>query len=115
MEQVRNLNLVQQMRRIPEVRTIIRLTLALPLLPENHIILGFHTIMRHARDEGLYIFRIVRGYLLFIWRYWVSRPWRRRRMCVFGSCQRTNNVCECHNRMLREIVGTHPNLYAFIG
>lgn len=115
MEQVASLGLIVQMRRIPEVRRIIRYTLALPLLPENLIMQGFRVIMQHARDEGNFIFRIVQPFLRYIWRNWVSRPWRRTRMSVFGSYQRTNNVCESHNRTLREAVGTHQNLYSFIG
>lgn len=115
MEQVADHNLIMRMRTIPEIRFIIRLTLALALLPENLIILGFKVILRYARDEGNYIFRLVKPYLLYIWRNWVVREWRRRRMTVYGSAQRTNNVCESHNRMLRNAVGTHANIYMFLG
>ena len=112
--QVAELRLTARMRRIPEVRRIIRFTLALPLLPEDIIVRGFKPILQHARNEGNFIFRMVRPFLMFVWTYWVSRPWRRARMCVFGSAQRTNNVCEAHNSMLREVLGKHPNIYFFI-
>lgn len=86
MEQVAQYNLIRQIRQVPEIRRIIRYSLALPLLPENLIVRGFRILMEYARGEGRFIFRIVRLYLMFIWRYWVSRHWRRARMCVFGSC-----------------------------
>ena len=114
MEQVASLDLIRQMRRIQEVRQIIRLTLGLAVLPENMIVRGFRVLLQHARAEGNYIFNIVRPYLMYINTYWISRPWRRRRMCVHGSSQRTNNACESHNRQLRTTVGLHPNIYDFI-
>lgn len=102
------------MRQIPEVRRIVRLTFGLGLLPEDLIVRGYMTILRHARDEGNYLYRMVHPFLVYVWTYWVSRQRTRCRMCVFGSQQRTNNACECHNRVLRQTVGTHPNIYAFI-
>lgn len=108
------LNLLRRML-IQPVRRIIRLTLGLPLLQEHQIVRGFNVILTEARDEGNYIFHIVRPYLNYVYRNWVAPHWRRSRMCVFGSAQRTNNVCESHNRMIREKVGTHPNVYTFIG
>lgn len=102
------------MRRIPEVRRIIRLTFALGLLPVDMIVRGYHLILQHARLEGMYVFRMVRPFLVYVWDEWVSRPWRRARMSVFGSNQRTNNACESSNRALRQEVGTHPGIYAFI-
>lgn len=36
-------------------------------------------------------------------------------MCFFECLHRTNNACECHNRMLRKAVGAYrPNVYQFI-
>lgn len=94
MDEVHRLGLIGAMRGIEEVRFIIRLSLALPLLPENLIVQGYFVVLRHARDEGNYIFRLVLPFLNYVYTYWVSRPWRRRRMTVFGSQQRTNNCCE---------------------
>ncbi|KAJ1521839.1 hypothetical protein ONE63_003474 [Megalurothrips usitatus] len=108
LEHVAEYNLTNAMRNIPEVGRIIRLTFALGLLPPNDILLGFRAILQHARDEGNYIFNQVHPYLMYIWRYYVSRPWMRERMSVFGSAQRTNNVCESHNRTLHQQVHTHP-------
>jgi len=88
--------MIPDMRRIPEVRAIVRMTIALALLPDephdSYILRGFHIITRHAQDEGNYIFGIVQAFLQYVWTSWVGRPWLRRRMCVFGSLQRTNNV-----------------------
>lgn len=114
-QQVAELSLINQMKRVVEVRKIIRLTMALALLPEDMILQGFQVIRTHARQEGRFIYRIVRPYLLYLWTNWVSRHWRRARMSVFGSSTRTNNACESQNRMLHKEVGTHPNVYLFIG
>lgn len=114
-QKVAELNLINRMRRMEEVKRIIRLTMGLPLLPEDLIIDGFFVILRHSRNEGNYIHRLVKPYLTYVWRHWVSRPWRRRRMTVYGSRQRTNNACESQNKTLREEAGTHSNVYMFIG
>jgi len=94
MDEVHRLGLIGAMRNIEEVRFIIRLTLALPLLPENLIVQGYHVVLTHAVNEGNFVYRQVLPFLQFVYTYWVSRPWRRRRMTVFGSQQRTNNCCE---------------------
>ncbi|KAK3919969.1 Ribonuclease HII [Frankliniella fusca] len=114
LQEVAELNLVNRMRNIEEVRRIIRLTLGLALLPEPFIVDGYHVILNHAVGEGNYIYRMVLPYLRYVWRYWVSRPWRRARMCVHGSSQRTNNACESQNKVLREECGIHSNVYMFL-
>jgi len=108
------LNLIRPMRRVAEVRAIIQMTMALGLLPHALIMRGYYIILRHAREEGNYVFRMILPFLQYVWEYWVSRPVTRRRMCVFGSKQRCNNVCEAMNHTLRQVLGTHPNIYGFI-
>ncbi|KAE8738407.1 hypothetical protein FOCC_FOCC016113 [Frankliniella occidentalis] len=108
------LHLVIPMREIDQVRRIVRLTMALPLLPRNHIRIGFRLIVQEARNEGQYIFNIVADFLNYVHNNWILSDVRIRRMCVFNSEQRTNNACESNNRDLRRILGNHPNIFLFM-
>lgn len=103
------------MRLIEPVRRIVHLTMAVPLLPENLISTGFLLVVREAIREGNYIYAMVRPYLQDIQRIWIRSARQRRRICVHGSAQRTNNACESHNRMLRNLLTPHPNIFIFIG
>jgi len=114
-EMVAELHLLIAMRRIEEVRFIIKLTMGLPLLPEEYVVRGYRVILQHALNEGAYIYRIVGPYLTYVWRSWVSRPWRRARMVVHNSRQRTNNACESQNKVLNDEAGTHSNTFNFLG
>lgn len=95
---------------------LVKLCCALPLLPANYIRRGFQLIMRETLQRGMRVYRRMRDFFAYVLRNWVNNPVKRRWMCVFGSFHRTNNTCECHNRMLLNYIGTvHPNIYNFIG
>ncbi|KAK3925520.1 Pol polyprotein [Frankliniella fusca] len=108
------LHLIIPMREIEQVRRIVRLTMALPLLPVRHIRRGFRLILETARDEGQYIFNILIDFLNYVNNNWILSDARLRRMCVFGSEHRTNNACETNNRDLRKVLGNHPNIFLFM-
>lgn len=108
------LGLIGFMRNIPAVRRIVRLTMALPLLPERFIRTGMLTVVHEARDEGPYVYGLVSDFLHYVYRNWVRPQRRLQRMCVYGSHQRTNNANECHNHILRRTLGLHPDTYRFI-
>lgn len=109
------LGLIPWMRAFQEIREVIQLSIALPLLPENLMVLGYKIVVAFARRQGLLVLRRVRPFLLYLATYWIKRRWMRRRLCVYGSKQRTNNASESMNRCLRDTVGVHPGVYKFIG
>ena len=103
------------LRREP-FKFLVKLCCALALLPSRYIRRGFHLIVREAFRHGARVYRRMRQFLAYVFRNWVNNRVRRQWMCVFGSFHRTNNTCECHNRMLRNYKGVaHPNIYCFIG
>jgi len=109
------LGLTVPMRDIHEVKRIVRLCMALPLLPRNYIRLGLLIITREAREEGNYINQIVQPFLQYIWTSWLRSDRTCSRLTVYGSEARTNNTCESQNKELNDAAGRHPSAYGFIG
>lgn len=113
-QEAATLGMITTIRRTPQVRKIIRLTLALALLPEHLIVTGYRAILGRARKQPN-MCRLTKPFLLYVWRHWVSRPMHRSKMCFLASEQRVNNVCEENSHMLQEEVGPHAPIYAFFG
>ena len=107
--------LIMTMMQTPEVRRIMQLTMILSLLPEHLIVTGYRAILEYARSQRNHIWRLARPFLLYVWRYWVSRPLLRSRMCLYGSNQQTSIICQLHLHILLDEVGTHPTIDVFIG
>ncbi|XP_034246261.1 uncharacterized protein LOC117648123 [Thrips palmi] len=114
MQQLAELDMLRYVRDIGEVRQIVRECICLALLPRRRIVPGYLILLRRARQEGPYIFRIVRPYLVYVWNSWIRREVRRNRMCVFGSEQRTNNAAESGNKSLNDEVGNHAMVFNFL-
>lgn len=109
------LGLIIPMREILEVRRIVRLSMALPLLPRCYMRRGLFVVIREARDEGNFIYQTVHPYLQYIWTSWIRPDRTCARLSVFGSSVRTNNNCESNNKALRLECGLNPSVYGFIG
>ena len=109
------LNMGAALKRGP-INYIVKLCCALALLPERLMRRGFLLIMREARGLGPHVYRQVMNFLNYVLTSWLNNDVKRHWMCFFGSFHRTNNTCECHNRVLRRTLGlTQPNIYNFIG
>lgn len=98
-----------------DVRDIIRLACALPLLPQADIRQAFYIIVEEANRAGQGIGNIVRPFLLYVRDFWINDNSRLQWMSVHGSFHRTNNACESHNRVLRDLIGRHQNIFRFLG
>lgn len=46
---------------------------------------------------------------------YLNRTWSRKAICVCRCPQRTNNIVESFNGKINKIIGTHPNIWAFLG
>lgn len=101
----------------PFIRRVVALCCALPLLPDFYIDEAFTIVGEEAMTiMSPALYEIVRPFFVYFWNTWINSQSRRTRLSVFGCIHRTNNVCECHNRWLKDEVGTHqPNVYWFIG
>jgi len=102
------------MRNVDEYRYIVRLAGTLPLLPRRLMVRGLVLLTREAMGQGPAFYRRVRPFLRYLNRRWVSHPLRSQWMCVFNSKHRTNNAAESLNKLMKLLMGVHPNIYRFI-
>ncbi|XP_034252579.1 uncharacterized protein LOC117652054 [Thrips palmi] len=108
----RALGLTQLMRDNRVLRSLVRASLALPLLPAGLIDRGLRTLILEAQRSGH--FPVLEPFFT----YWVEtwgNPRFFRYLSVYGLKHRTNNVAESANRLLRSKTGAHrPGLWHFL-
>ena len=76
---------------------------------------GLNIIKEDAREEDVRVAFLLQNFFQYVEDKWINDVNRRRWMAFYNSMFRTNNLCESHNRMLRNAVGAYrPNIYAFI-
>lgn len=114
-DEAKELGLGWWMRNVDEYRKIVRLAGTLPLLPRRLMHRGLVLLTRNAMSEGRAFYRRVRPFLRYLNRRWVSHRIRSRWMNVYNSRHRTNNAAESLNKLLKLLMGNHPNIYKFIG
>lgn len=114
MQEAVRLNLGVHLRNTPEIKALLKLCCALPLLPEEDIELGYRVIVLEAMNEGRAIYRLFKPFLMYLATYWITSEKRLRWMSVHGSFHRTNNASESHNKVLLNTLGVHANIYQFI-
>ncbi|KAK3926922.1 GTPase Der [Frankliniella fusca] len=113
-DEAKELNLGWWMRNVDEYRRLIRLAGTLPLLPRRLMRRGLILLTQEAMREGPAFYGRVRPFLRYLNQRWVSDPIRAQWMCVYRSVHRTNNAAESHNKTMKLLMGTHPNIYSFI-
>lgn len=100
------------MRENRVVKSIVRSTMAIPLLPTNLMARGLQSLMREAAIAG--VNGILEGFFNYFIDTWFS-PTYFGSLSVYGIRHRTNNVCESCNRLLRSLTGAHrPGLWHFL-
>lgn len=110
-EMANELHLTALLRENMLADSVVRSLCAIPLLPTEHLARGFASVLRRAMRHGLDELGPLFAYYL---RTWLS-PARLRILSVYDSENRTNNVCESHNRTLRaEVKVHHPNIFQLI-
>ncbi|KAJ1519031.1 hypothetical protein ONE63_011362 [Megalurothrips usitatus] len=106
----KKLKLTRFLRRTPLASRIVRCCNALPLLPADNIRTGLLTVVRAAKQYG--VFRRLKGFLKYVKDVWASKP---DVLSVFEEANRTNNVAESWNRTLRLAVKVkRPNIWIFL-
>ena len=97
-------------RQSEDIRFVIRKFMSLPLLPPNHIIDNFETILR-AMPLNENLSKLAR----YMHHQWIeSSVHSIQSISVFNQSIRTNNDCECYHNRLRCISRDHLNLYKLI-
>lgn len=76
----------------PQVHQIIRLTCALPLLPQHLLQRGMDAIRMEAVNQGLGVFNLALPFLDYVQFDWILHVNRGRTLSVCGSEHRTNNA-----------------------
>ena len=100
------------MRENRVLRSLVRSTLAIPLLPQRFMARGLASLIREANAAGL--INILQPFFNYMIDTWMS-PTFFRSLSVYGIRHRTNNVCESANKILRSFTGAHrPSLWHFI-
>ncbi len=114
-----SLGLTIPYRTNPQVGLIIRMAIALALVPHENFINAF-AILRHehvaqVQNEFDVNIRVEIGHFLeYIATFWLGRigPMR---FSVSNDVNRTNNLVEAWHRRFNTIIGgTHPNFYIFL-
>ena len=113
-----SLGLMVPYRNIAEVGTIIRMSIALALVPHQRIREGFELIVQYAgevQDQLDVPTRLSIGrFLQYIRSFWIDRIGPAR-FSVSNDVNRTNNLVEAWHRRLNAMIGTaHPNFYTFL-
>ncbi|XP_052128669.1 uncharacterized protein LOC113212190 [Frankliniella occidentalis] len=100
------------LRDEPELRSIFRSFMAIPLLPHAEMRHGFLVLVRSAMRENV-IQHMIR-FLAYYIRTWMQGP-NYEILSVYNQPDRTNNACEAANRVLGMETGPHhPNIWHFI-
>ncbi|XP_065206490.1 uncharacterized protein LOC135835915 [Planococcus citri] len=97
-----------------DVRTVIKMIMALPLLNPEEILAGFDTIRWHVQDVMQMHFPALTELINYVENYWINTI-TPERISVANSSSRTNNAQEAfHNQILMYTEGPHPNATVFI-
>ncbi|KAK3910275.1 Transposase for insertion sequence element IS905, partial [Frankliniella fusca] len=100
---------------LPSLTDYIRKACAICLLPVRYFKVGLGVLRDEALAEDVLLAFILREFFNYVENKWINVLPRRKWMRLFNSLERTNNLCESHNKMLRTKVGAYrPNMWAFI-
>jgi hypothetical protein len=102
-----------------DVRHIIKMAIALPLLPSTLVWEGFDVIVDYFDNLPANFGRETKAkltqFLEYVRSFWLERIGLER-FCVYRDLNRTNNVVEVQNRILYALVGVaHPTQWIFLG
>lgn len=111
-KKARELGLVPLVNANQHAKRILRSCCALALLPANLIHRGFRRIAAEAAQQNL--LQDLMPFLQYMVNTWMSDQMLPK-LSVFGLRNRTNNVAETSNKMLRRRTGAHrPGLWHFL-
>jgi len=112
---VKKLGILRFRNNYPSLILYIRKACAITLLPVQYFYVGLGVIRDEAREDDIVVAYLLRNFFTYVEQKWIRNRTRRRWMNLFKSTERTNNLCESHNKMLRKAVGAYrPNIWAFI-
>ena len=100
----RQLELTAFLQQNREAKSLVRASLAIPLLPQRLMARGFRTLIAEAARRG--ILGPLEPFFNYFIDTWFSARFFRS-LSVFGLKHRTNNCSESANRMLRAKTGVH--------
>lgn len=102
-------------RALPALFDFIREACAISLLPPQFFAVGLQKLRNDAYATDIRIAYLLVPFFQYVEDKWLNNVNRREWLSLFDCLHRTNNSCECHNRMLRRAVGAYrPNVYLFI-
>ncbi|XP_039292512.1 uncharacterized protein LOC111064492 [Nilaparvata lugens] len=105
------LGLFHFLRESPMVKMILKMVMALPLLPSKNIANGYDVITEFALEKGVYD-RMER-FLQYVDRTWIKGVGSER-LSVYRQEHRTiNHQCSFHNSLSHLMNGAHPNVWRF--
>lgn len=108
---VRTIGLHALVRDVENARRIVRLAMAIPLVPADRLKGALNSVLIEARRLGL--FDQFEHFFLYIRETWILGVGRS--LSVFRVRHRTNNVAECHHRNLNARLVRRPNIWRFLG
>lgn len=107
-ENAKELGLVPFLRENLHADSIVRSLCALPLLKTEDLDEGFASVVNRAAERELEELAPLFHYFNTTW----LTPARKRLLSVYECEDRTNNICESHNRTLRaQVKVAHPNIF----
>lgn len=96
----------------PQLRSIFRSFMSIPLLPHAEMQHGVMVLIRAAVRAN--VLRYLVRFLAYYIRTWMMGP-NFEILSVYNQPNRTNNACEAANRVLGLVTGPHrPNIWHFI-
>lgn len=114
-KKAKKLNLLRYRQEIPGLLDVIRKLCAIALLPDAFFDVGLQILKDKVRNHDIVMAFLLWPLFQYFEEKWLNKANRRSWMSFYKSTIRTNNSCECHNRMLRKAVGAYrPNIFFFI-
>jgi len=109
------LGLMRYRFAIPAVMEYIRRACAIALLPDQYMEQGLDILRDKVQEENIVAAFLLWPFFQYVEEKWLNNANRRAWMTFWKCVHRSNNSCECHNRLLRKAVGAYqPNVWCFL-